>query len=283
MRTKWLPLLFVVLAASESARTTVEIQVGPTGEYAIAVNAAVWYRSVDAPLLCDTPLTYHSKQAATGTDAIGPWKGTVVTFTSGSTPVVEHTYKQYTAVPEAAVVTVKYLTNLDTRSICDGGAAGNITYINTVVGAEALALNTTAGGLVNMLRTLTWARGLSMQASTGLASLGTGGIQAGPVISTDPHSETTLVWSTLDSHKVVPQNNNASRYSIGLSGAFKAIAKGFSHSVVLIATSGGPTAAMYAWGAFMQSVAGKPRVSDRTLSYIGYFTECVILCIIVCV
>ena len=196
---------------------------------------------------------------------------------SSSTPVVEDTYKQYTTV---YTVTVKYLINLDTRTICSGGAAGNITYINTVVGAQALALNTTAGGLASTrtLQTLTWARGLSMKASKGLESISTGGIQTGPVISTDPHSRATLVWSTLDSHKVVPQNNNASRYSIGLSGAFRTIAKGFSHSVVLIATRGGPTAAMYSWGKFMQSVSGKPKVTDQRLSHIGYFTECVNLC-----
>ena len=88
-------------------------------------------------------------------------------------------------------------------------------------------------------------------------------------------------------HLVADVNAVASlqgRYSIGMSGAFRTIAKGFNHSVLLVATSGGPTAAMYAWGKLIQAAAGVgaaagatapliPKVADTTLSHIGYFTD----------
>lgn len=47
------------------------------------------------------------------------------------------------------------------------------------------------------------------------------------------------MWSTLDSHKIVPQQNSDGIYSMGLSAAFQKIDAGFSHSILLTATAGG--------------------------------------------
>ena len=170
------------------------------------------------PDVGDTTLIYHSMQAGVaGLDRLGRWHGTEVFYTmaAGTRAIVKYTYKQYATVTGAAVVTVTYLSDIDTAEVCrDGGATGTVRDIGVVAGAEALALDT-AAGLAPTLETLTWGRGLNMEPSTGLRMLRSEGIQAGPVVSSDATStsKTTLVWSTMDSHKVVPQVNNATTAS----------------------------------------------------------------------
>ena len=60
---------------------------------------------------------------------------------------------------------------------------------------------------------------------------------------------------------------------MGLSAGFERIDAGFSHSILLTVSDGGPTAAMYEWGAIIQAAHGSGKVVDKTLTHIGYFTD----------
>ena len=253
---------------------------GASGQYAITVGGVAWYESTPAPRVCikgrTTRLVLTAQHAVHGVDALGQWTGTMLTFrlhaglgpaNAAAAVVAEHTLKKYAALPYAAVITVRYPQTLNTSS------CGTVD----TVAAEVLALNTSA---TSELRVLSWGGGLSLRAATGLAGLHTDGIKSGPVVSVG--GKHTLVWSTLDSHKVVPQQNAAGVYSLGLSAAFSSITGGFSHSILLAAVNGGPTAAMYAWGALLQGKAVH-KVKDITLSHIGYYTDDgVCVCMSVC-
>ena len=63
-----------------------------------------------------------------------------------------------------------------------------------------------------MLHTLSWRGGViaTTAAAKGLGNLGATGLDCGPVVSTDPTTTDTLVWSTLNSHKIVPQETTSS-------------------------------------------------------------------------
>ena len=106
-------------------------------------------------------------------------------------------------------------------------------------------------------------------------NLGASGLDCGPVASTDPSTGSTLVWSTLDSHKIFPQStdNATSSYSMGLAAAIPAIPAGFNHSVVFSVAPGGATAGVYAWGAAIQSFYETTRLPSVTLTDIGYYTD----------
>ena len=63
------------------------------------------------------------------------------------------------------------------------------------------------------------------------------------------------------------------KYSMGLSAAIKSIPQAWSYSVLFSASRGGPTKAVYEWGALMQSYYKTYRLPSVTLSDIGYYTD----------
>ena len=106
-------------------------------------------------------------------------------------------------------------------------------------------------------------------------NLGAKGLDCGPVVSTDPTSasRTTLVWSTLDAHKIMPQTTSTGMYAMGLAGAIPKIPVGYNHSILFSAAEGGATAGMYAWGDIIQKYHTTTRLPSVTLTDIGYYTD----------
>ena len=92
------------------------------------------------------------------------------------------------------------------------------------------------------------------------------------MVSTDPDNGNTLVWSTLDSHKIFPQTTQGNSYSMGLAAAIPSIPQGFNHSILFSVSEGGATAGMYAWGRTIQGYHDTSRLPSVTLSDIGYYT-----------
>jgi hypothetical protein len=70
-----------------------------------------------------------------------------------------------------------------------------------------------------------------------------------------------------------PPSATGSVYSMGLSAAIRSIPADWSYSILFVATSGGPTAATYAWGSAIQQFSGTTRQSSVTLTDIGYYTD----------
>ena len=58
----------------------------------------------------------------------------------------------------------------------------------------------------------------------------------------------------------------------GLSAAVPEIPAGWNYSHLFSVADGGPTAAVYAWGAAIQTYLGTSRLPSVTLSDIGYYT-----------
>lgn len=90
---------------------------------------------------------------------------------------------------------------------------------------------------------------------------------------TDPATGNTLVWSTLDWHKIVPQKTTGKMYAMGIAAAIPVLPKGFNYSIVFSAAAGGATAGMYAWGDMIQGYHGTTRLPSVTLTDIGYYTD----------
>jgi hypothetical protein len=139
-----------------------------------------------------TPLKLSSTKAASGVDAkFGEWTGTTASF-----GFVEYTFKAFANHPNVAVATATFPADVDTSGC---GSNSDLT-------THFPAWSTTAARGAD-LHTLSW-RGDVMSttaAAKGLDALGANGLDCGPVASTDPENGNTLVWSTLDSHKIVPQ------------------------------------------------------------------------------
>lgn len=62
-------------------------------------------------------------------------------------------------------------------------------------------------------------------------------------------------------------------YTAGLSAAVPEIPAGWSYSHIYSVADGGPTAAVYAWGAAIQTYLGTARLPSVTLSDVGYYTD----------
>lgn len=58
------------------------------------------------------------------------------------------------------------------------------------------------------------------------------------MVSTEPSSRNTLVWSTLDNHKIVPQATAGGTYAMGIAAAIPLLPKAFNYSVVFTANAG---------------------------------------------
>ena len=150
---------------------------------------------------------------------------------------------------------------------------------NKQLSTQFPAIDTNAAASA-VLDTLSWRGGVidTTAAAKGLNALGANGLDCGPVVSTNSSAagRPTLVWSTLDNHKIVPQQTTNGVYAMGVAAAIPELPAGFSYSVILAGAMGGATAGMYAWGALIQGYYGmsvSKRLPSVTLTDIGYYTD----------
>jgi hypothetical protein len=195
-----------------------------------------------------------------GSDAFGVWTGTTASFAAVGGASMDLTFKAYAARPSVVVGTASFPTNISTAG-CGG---------NTDLSTRFPAFSTTAGRAAD-LHTLSW-RGdviATTAAATGLGALGNSGLDCGPVVSTDPTTRITLVVSTLDNHKIIPQKTEDGAWSMGLAGLIPIIPAGYNYSTVFTVATGGATSGVYAWGDAIQAYHGTSRLPSVTLSDIG--------------
>ena len=82
------------------------------------------------------------------------------------------------------------------------------------------------------------------------------------------------MWSSLTSHKILPQRTADGAWAMGLSGSIPAMPAGFSYSALFTASRArGATAGMYAWGELMRGYHETRRLPSVTLRDIGYYTD----------
>ena len=189
--------------AQASLRPAVTIDVDKTtGAYTVNLDGVPWYQSPRTHRVCvagtQAPLTLQGTLPAAGSDKFGAWAGVMASFVSSGTPqaVVAYTFKHYPAQPSLAVASAEFPKGLDTRG------CGRNDQLST----QFPAFDTSAAQAA-LLHTLSW-RGTALsltKSAKGLHALGANGLDCGPVVSTEPNTGTTLVWSTLDAHKIVPQ------------------------------------------------------------------------------
>lgn len=168
--------------------------------------------------------------------------GQQVTYGSGDVSQVV-TLKQYDASKGVASLTASFPSGLD---------ASGCTSKSTLNSAPAF--NMTAE-LADSLSFVTW-KGTALSdtpTSQGLSGLKAGGLDNGPLVAVQSDSSngglTGLVWSTMNSHKIViSDSSHAGIYGMGVTSNIANIPPGFNYSVLFATTAGGPTAAMYNWG-----------------------------------
>lgn len=221
-------------------------------------------------------LTLAASGSSSGSDAFGDWSGQTLTWTTAApAPVVRTTwtFKQYASRPGLTVVT---------EAFPDGIPGTGCSSSPANVSSRFPAFST-SGGLAPSLSILSWANNAVQDTLTvtGLGSLPRGQLDDGPVVAFAlplGAASASVVWSTLDAHKIVTQvhvNGTGAAdafYAMGVSAAIPSIPVGWSHSIVFSASYGGPTAAVYAWGAALQQYYGTTRAPSVTLSDIGYYT-----------
>ena len=197
------------------AAPTVSVDMDKGGPmYSVSVDGKPWFRSPGAPVVCvagkQTKLELASTKPASGVDKMGAFTGTTASFGGAQGAAVEYTFKTYAAKPGVAVAMARYPREIDTKG------CGTNAQLST----HFPAFSTTAAEAAE-LHMLSW-RGNVMSttaAAKGLKNLGANGLDAGPVAATDPQTGNTLMWSTLDNHKIFPQTTVNGTYSMGLAAA----------------------------------------------------------------
>jgi len=212
-QTLALAALAAAIAAISSADATspadpgpvVSVAWGATGNYSVALDGVVWLQSPSAPpSFCvqgaQVPLAFVSAAPASGSDALGDWSGASATFrtSDASAAPVVLTSKAYAARPSVAVLTAAFPAGLDTS-----GCGSNTQQSTRFPAFDTGAAKTPQLAYVSWRDT---ALGKTV-AAQGLDKLAQSGLDAGPVVATDGASATaaSLVWSTLDNHKIVVQ------------------------------------------------------------------------------
>jgi hypothetical protein len=241
------------------------------GTYAVSLDGTVWLQSPAAGAhACvagkTVPLAMGAPQPASGADAFGAWAGASVPWTAAgsATPVVVTTFQQYASNPALVVVATQVPAGLSTAGCGGGTATPSLTFP---------AFDTSAGQAPR-LGFVSWAKEAvkTTLAVTGLAALPRGALDDGPVIATAAGGS-SLVWSSLDHHKIVVQSTQAGVYAVGPSAAIPALPAGWTYRVVLRAAYGGATAAAYAWGADLRAYYNTTRLPSVSLDKIGYYTD----------
>ena len=202
--------LGAALASAQPLATTLSF--APSGDYAVSVAGKAWLQSPAgaAPTVCvagnaSVPLVFKGLAPASGADAFGAWSGQTASYVTSdaSAARVTLTAQNYAARPAAAVFTAAFPDGLDTSNC--GSTAQQSTRLPAFDVGAALAPT---------LGFLSWRDGVLSNTvnAQGLSALKQGGaIDCGPVVATDGASAAgnSLVWSTLDSHKIVVQATSA--------------------------------------------------------------------------
>lgn len=241
------------------------------GTYSLLVGGTEWFRSAKQTVCSagvDVSLTFSGTKEALGHDAFGDWTGTTASYANASIRM-DITFKRYAAASNFLVGTATFPAGLNTSG------CGTNQQIST----RFPTINTSAAR-ASTLDTLSWRAGvISVTAvAKGLNALGANGLDCGPVVSTDSSvaERPTLVWSTLDNHKIVPQETVNGTYSMGIAAAIPSLPAGFSHSILFTVAAGGATAGTYFWGELIQRYHGmsaSARLPSVTLSNVGYYTD----------
>jgi hypothetical protein len=260
----------LALRPDAAAAPSVSVAVDVKGIYTVHVDGAAWYQSPSAGVVVcvegkQRALAFESTRAASGRDSFGAWTGTSASYGDASVNVA-YTFKSYAAKPSVAVGTMSFTTAVNTSG------CGSTTALSTYFPSFD-----TSFGKAPSNNFISW-YGDTAETSTaarGLAHLGNNALDCGPVVSSDPTdvASTTLVWSSLTSHKILPQQTTSAAYAMGIAGAIPSIPAGFEYSAVFVATRGGATAGMYGWGAELQAYYKTTRLPSATLKSIGYYTD----------
>ena len=241
------------------------------GTYSLLVGKTEWYRSAKQTVCsagADVSLAFSGTKDAKGHDAFGDWTGTTASYNNASIRM-DITFKRYTAASNFLVGTASFPAGLNTSG------CGSNQQIST----RFPSFNTSAAR-ASTLDTLSWRAGvISITAvAKGLNGLGATGLDCGPVVSTDSSvaERPTVVWSTLDNHKIVPQETANGTYSMGIAAAIPSLPAGFEYSILFTVADGGATAGTYFWGELIQGYHGisrSARLPSVTLSNVGYYTD----------
>ena len=290
-----------VSAGQSGARLSWDL--GVDGSYGIVVDGETWLSSAANATLCvggkAEPLFFVSSAPASGIDAMGAWTGTMHTLSSSLSGVqVTNTFKEYAASPSVLIATAAFPDGVDVSGT--SVACGGVNDVRT----QFPSFDTSAAAAPN-LGYFSWRNyALSaLPAAVGLTALGQNSLDAGPVVAFlqpepgVPHP--SLVWSSLDYHKVVtqvtvaltpptpppfstvckddsllvPTASSASVYSMGLSAAVPSIPIAWNYSIIFSAAHGGPTAATYVYGDLMKAIKNTTRMPSITLTDLGYYTD----------
>eukprot|EP00756_Hemistasia_phaeocysticola_P044960 Hpha_TRINITY_DN18735_c0_g1::TRINITY_DN18735_c0_g1_i1::g.47372::m.47372 len=267
---------FLALLALTTVAVSTDVSVsvdGKTGVYTLSVDSLPWYESA-VPVVCvggdSVTLSPTGSKPASGTDKFGTWTGTATSYESSSPKaLMELVFKQYANMPQLVVGTASFPHGLNTSN-CGS---------NEDLSTQFPAFNTSAAQATSVY-TLSWRSGVIAvtAAAKGLEKLGANGLDCGPVASTliAGSSRTTLVWSSLDSHKILPQKTTGGVYQMGVAGAIPSLPSGFNYSIVFTASTGGATQGVYEWGKAIQGfydMSYSKRLPSVTLSDVGYYTD----------
>lgn len=266
---KLAPLVLAFAATAAADPPAISVSWTPAGSYAVSVGGAPWLSAPAPPTVCVSgaraPLVFTGSAPASGTDALGAWTGTTASFTTaGGAARVQLTSRAYAARAGVAVLAATFPDGLNTAR------CGSTTQQSATFPAFD-----TAAARAGSLGYVSW-RGEALSntaTSAGLAGLGQAGLDAGPVIAFDAASGTSLMWSTLDHHKIVVQATAGGTYSMGPSAAIPSLPANWSYAVLLVTASGGATAAAYTWGGVIIAAHNTTRLPSVTLTDVGYYTD----------
>ena len=233
-------------------------------------HAGVVYSTANATL------TVQGAADVEGSDALGAWTGTAVTFSAaGAAGVgVRATFKAYAARPGVLALSAAFLGGV--RSNGCGGDGGLKSF---PLLAALPALNATAGAAPRAA-VLSWQDvGVTVFAD-GLANLSCAGVHCGPlVLSFAGAPAGSLVVSSLDNHKVVAVRSGTAwgGWAMGPVAQLPSLPDGWETSFVFVGgESVGPTEAVYAWGAALQAAHNTtrlPAAPNSVRSALGVFTD----------
>jgi len=207
------------------------------GTYSLSVGNVSWYTSPGSPTLCvhgkEMKTTLNTTQDVSGNDKqFGAWEGIEASFAGDGGVEVVYTFKSYTSGQNSVVVgTASYPNGLDTTG-CGPNTALSTRFPEFLTGTPEKTKS---------LLTMTWC-GVTLSknaVSRGLGGLSViSGLDCGPVVSMEEETGLTVIWSTLDYHKIMPQSNMNGTYAMGISAAIPSIPKGFNHSIIFSLATG---------------------------------------------
>ena len=268
-------LVLAILAGFAVADATPQLAIdvdNKTAQYTIFVDGAPWLASpAIPPTVCingnvSVPLVLKIIRPASGKDALGTWTGLEAVFEAAPATRVVFTFA---ARGSFVVLTAGFPDGLDTR------ACGTNVQLSTRFPAFDSAAH-----MAPSLNYVSWrdtALGTTL-ATRGLSGMARKpGLDLGPIIGSEFDGRagaTSVMWSTLDRHKIVVQSTDADGvYAMGVSAAVPSLPKGWTYSVLLTASYGGFTAASYAWGDIIRTYYGTTRLPSVTLTDVGYYTD----------